>query len=360
MARQYDKILIFNTAFPGDIILTTPLVRAVYNRFPGAYIAFCTTPGGVRLLAGLSYLDKLIVYDKHNADRGLRGMLRTVLKLREERFDMAVSVHRSARSAMLLRMAGIPVRVGFKSSAMAALYTHRVDRPRQAHETVRNIGLMAPFGVDPASVPVRPLLPVTDEEADHVFGILGTDLPHGDGPLVTVAPGSVWGTKRWLAERYGRLIDELVERLGARVIMVGGTTDRQQAGKVLDSCSSPVLDMVGLTDIRELCALVRKSNLVITGDSAPMHVAWAFDTPTVAIFGATVPELGFAPISGRCRIVELRGLECRPCSDHGPPQCPLGHFRCMEGVSVEMVFGACREMLDLGRGAGQAADCIKD
>ncbi len=356
MARRFDKILIFNTAFPGDIILTTPLIRAVYNRFPGAYLAFCTTPSGVRLLAGLSYLDRLIVYDKHNADRGISGMLRTALRIRDERFDMAVSVHRSARSALLLRMAGMPVRVGFGTSAMASLYTHRVDRPRQIHETLRNIGLMAPFGVDPASSPSRPLLPVTGEEANHVFGVLGIDLPRGDGPVVTVAPGSVWGTKRWLAERYGQLIDELVGQLGARVIMVGGTTDRQQAQKVLDSCKSPVLDMVGLTDLRELCALIRKSSLVVTGDSAPMHVAWAFDTPTVAVFGATVPALGFAPISERCRIVELRGLECRPCSDHGPQQCPRGHFQCMKGVSVEMVFDACRQMLEAPKSHRAAQD----
>ena len=349
MARRFDKILIFNTAFPGDIILTTPLIRAIYDRFPGAYLAFCTTPSGVRLLAGLSYLDRLIVYDKNNADRGLSGMLRTALQLRDEQFDLAVSVHRSARSALLLRMTGIPVRVGFGSSAMASLYTHRVDRPRQAHETLRNIGLMAPFGVDPSAASTRPLLPITGEEANHVFGMLGIDLPRGDGPIVTVAPGSVWGTKRWLAGRFGKLIDELVGQLGARVIMVGGTTDRPQAQQVLDSCNSPVLDMVGLTDLRELCALVRKSSLVVTGDSAPMHVAWAFDTPTVAVFGATVPALGFAPISERCRIVELKGLECRPCSDHGPQQCPLGHFQCMQGVSVEMVFGACREMLEAGR-----------
>jgi len=232
---------------------------------------------------------------------------------------------------------------------MASLYTQRVDRPREVHETLRNIGLLAPYGVDPSQAPTRPLLPVTGEEANHVFGILGIDLPRGKGPVVIVAPGSVWGTKRWLADRYGALIDELVTRLGARVIMVGGTTDREQAQKVLDACNARVLDMVGLTDLRELCALVRKADLVVTGDSAPMHVAWAFDIPTVAIFGSTVPELGFAPSSERCRIVELRGLECRPCSDHGPKSCPLGHFQCMTGVSVEMVFRACCEMIELGR-----------
>jgi heptosyltransferase-2 len=114
--------------------------------------------------------------------------------------------------------------------------------------------------------------------------------------------------------------------------------------------------MVGMTDLRELCALVRKADLVITGDSAPMHIAWAFDIPTVAIFGSTVPELGFAPATDSCRVVELKGLECRPCSDHGPATCPLGHFQCMKGVSVSMVYDACRKMLETGRAPAAEAE----
>jgi heptosyltransferase-2 len=345
----YNRILIFNSAFPGDIVLTTPLIRAVYERFPGAYLAFCTTPAGVRLLAGLSYLDRLIVYDKHGSQRGLFGMLQTALRIRREQFDLVISAHRSARSALLLKMAGIGVRVGFQQSAWPWLYSVRVPRKREFHETERNLSLLAPFGVDMSKVSNRPVLPVTGEEANHVFGQLGVGLPRGSGPLVVVSPGSVWGTKRWIAERFAQLIDLLVEMYRARVIIVGSPLDREQADRLIAACKSRLLDLVGLTELRELCALVRKADLLVTGDSAPMHIAWAFDIPTVAIFGSTTPDLGFASLSGFCRVVEVKGLECRPCSDHGPKRCPLGHFHCMQGVTVDMVQAACKEMLELDR-----------
>ena len=345
----YNRILIFNSAFPGDIVLTTPLIRAVYERFPGAYLAVCTTPAGARLLAGLSYLDRLIVYDKHGSQRGLLGMLQTALRIRRERFNLVISAHRSARSALLLKMAGIPVRVGFEQSAWPSLYSVRVPRKREFHETERNLSLLTPFGVDPAKVSTRPVMPVTGEEANHVFGQLGVGLPRGSGPLVVVSPGSVWGTKRWIAERFSQLIDLLVEMYQARVILVGSPIDREQADRVLVACKSRLLDLVGLTELRELSALVRKADLLVTGDSAPMHIAWAFDIPTVAIFGSTTPDLGFAPLSDFCLVVEVKGLECRPCSDHGPQRCPQGHFNCMQGVTVDMVLASCKEMLELDR-----------
>jgi len=344
----YNRILIYNTAFPGDIVLTTPLVRAVYERFPGAYLAFCTTSAGARLLAGLSYLDRIIIYDKHGRDRGPLGLVRAALRIRSDSFELALVAHRSARTAILLRLTGIPERVGFRQSAMPSLFNVQVDRPPDKHETLRNLGLLQPFGVDPAKAVLRPVLPVTGEEANHVFGLLGVGLPRGPGPLVLIAPGSVWGTKRWLGSRYGQLADELAAGSHARIIMVGSIHDRPIADQVLAACRSPILDLVGMTDLRELCALVRKADLVVTGDSAPMHLAWAFDVPTVAIFGATVPALGFAPLSERCRVVEMKGLECRPCSDHGPETCPLGHFLCMNEISVEMVHDACRQMLAVG------------
>jgi len=345
----YSRILIFNSAFPGDIVLTTPLIRAVYERFPGSYLAFCTTPAGAHLLAGLSYLDRLIVYDKHASQRGPFGMLQTALRIRSEQFDLVLSAHRSARSALLLKMAGVPVRVGFKQSAWPWLYSVKVPRKREFHETQRNLSLLTPFGVDPEKVSARPMLPVTGEEANHVFGQLGVGQPMGSGPLVVVSPGSVWGTKRWIAERFSQLIDLLVEIHRARVIVVGSPLDRKQADLVLAACKSRPLDLVGLTELRELCALVRKADLLVTGDSAPMHIAWAFDIPTVAVFGPTTVDLGFAPLSEFCRVVEVKGLECRPCSDHGPQRCPLGHFRCMQGVTVDMVLASCKEMLELDR-----------
>ena len=349
MPGQFNKILIFNSAFPGDIILTTPLIRATYQKFPGANLAFCTTPAGASLLAGLSYLDSLIIYDKHGRDRGTLGMLKIASRLRRERFDLALSAHRSTRTALLLALSGIPARVGFKQSAASFLYTHLAGRNQDSHETIRNLSLLGPLGIKVEALSRKPVLPVIGEEANHVFGYLGVGLPRGEGPLIIVAPGSVWGTKQWFAERFTELIERLIEAYAARVILVGSPLDRAQADKVAAACNAEFLDLVGMTDLRGLVALVSRADLVVSGDSAPMHIAWATDIPCVAIFGSTVPQQGFAPLSERSRVVEIKGLECRPCSAHGPHKCSLGHFRCMYGITVEMVMEACGEMLKFKR-----------
>ncbi len=328
-------------------MLTTPLVRALYECYPGAYIGFCTTPAGARLLAGSAYLDRLLIYDKHGRDRGPAGLLRAALRLRYEKFDLALCPHRSFRSAMLLSLSGIPERVGFDVSAGRWLFTRLTRRDSASHETLRNLDLLVPLGINPAGFSTQPFLPVSGEEANHVFGMIGVGLPKGPGPLVLVAPGSVWGTKRWLAERFGELINRLHDEHAARVILAGASQDREQAELVLKHVTAPCLDLVGRTDLRYLAALVRKADMVVSGDSAPMHIAWAFDKPTVAIFGATTPELGFAPLSSRCIVVQVPGLECRPCSAHGPQSCPLGHFRCMKEITVQMVLEACAEALKM-------------
>jgi len=344
---RFDRILIFNSAFPGDIVLTTPLIRATHESFPAAGLTFCTTEAGASLLAGMTYLDSLIVFDKHGRDRGILGMSKTVSRLRREGFDLALSAHRSFRSALILAMAGIPVRVGFDKSAAPRLYTHLAERKPEDHETERNLSLLGPLGIEIEGLSGKPVLPVTGEEANHVFGCLGVGLPRGTGPLVIVAPGSVWGTKQWFAERFAELIQWLVDNRAARVIMSGSPGDRKQADKVVAACKREVLDLVGSTDLRALAALIRNADLVVCGDSAPMHIAWAMDVPTVAIFGATTPDLGFAPLSPRCRVVEIKSLECRPCGEHGPKRCPLDHFRCMRWITAEMVADACKEMLAL-------------
>lgn len=350
MASRFDRILIFNSAFPGDIVLTTPLVRAASRAFPGAYLAFCTTAAGAGLLEGLPHLGRLIIYDKHGRDRGILGLVKTAARLRSERFDLVLSAHRSARTSILLALAGIPVRVGWDRSALRWFYTHLVARKPGDHETRRNLRLLEPLGIQVDSLDHRPMLPVTAEEASLVSGRLGVGRLQGAGPLVLVAPGSVWATKRWLAGRFAELIDMLTETLSAKVVLIGSPQDREQADKVVAGCTSQVLDLIGKTDLREAAALVRGARLLVTGDSAPMHIAWAMDLPTVAIFGATTPELGFAPLSEKCKVVQVKNLDCRPCGEHGPSRCKPGHFRCMREITAAMVMDACREIL--GRHSG--------
>jgi heptosyltransferase-2 len=159
-----------------------------------------------------------------------------------------------------------------------------------------------------------------------------------------VSPGSKWGTKRWLAEKYSALIDELIANDDNAVIVLGSPDEKELNESVVEKCKTGrndrLLNLTGQTQLDELRALYPQLSALVTNDSSPLHYASAFDIPTVAIFGATLPEMGFGPVAEKSVVVEKKGLPCRPCSDHGPEVCPLSHFKCMKEISVKEVLQA--------------------
>jgi len=161
-------------------------------------------------------------------------------------------------------------------------------------------------------------------------------------PFAALAPGSIWGTKRW--PHY----EELAERLAAQVaiVVVGGPEDAELAAGITAAVARTgrrAASACGRLTVRQSAEIIRRAVVLVTNDSAPLHFAQAVRTPTVAIFGPTVPAFGFGPRGPRDAVVELGGLPCRPCSAHGPARCPLGHHLCMQSLTVEDVLLAIEE-----------------
>src|SRR5205809_362390 len=208
-------LLLVQTSFLGDVVLTTPLVSALRRRLVPRRLALLVRPEAVPLVAGHPDIDQVLVDDKRGADRGALGWLRTARRLSAERFEVAVSPHRSLRTALVLAAAGIPRRVGFRESRGAFLYHERVPRDRRRHDVERNLALMAPFGG--AADPPRLHLPVSPQGAARAAALL----PAGDGPLVGLAPGSVWRTKRWTPAGFAAVAAALATE-GARCVLLGG------------------------------------------------------------------------------------------------------------------------------------------
>jgi len=156
-------------------------------------------------------------------------------------------------------------------------------------------------------------------------------------PLVALAPGSVWATKRW--PYYPELAGRLASR--ARLVVVGGADDAELAGAILDACTpGGATDAAGRLSLLASAELIGRAALLVTNDSLPQHLASAMGTPTVTIFGPTVPDFGFGPLAPGSRAVGHQALDCRPCHHHGPPRCPLGHWRCMRELAVDEVLAA--------------------
>jgi heptosyltransferase-2 len=171
-----------------------------------------------------------------------------------------------------------------------------------------------------------------------------------------MAPGTIWNTKRWPKERFASLAVNFDEA-GLEVVLIGGTEDEGICSEIRSlSKSSLVHDASGALTLLQSAELIRRCQLLVCNDSAPMHLATAVGTPVVAIFGATVPAFGFGPTGPFDVVVEVQGLKCRPCSIHGGEKCPIQTFDCMYGISHDRVFRSAMEILSrvtAARGSSQ-------
>lgn len=322
--RQVE-VLVVQTAFLGDVILTTGLLtRLAATHGP---VDVVVTPAAAALLETHPAVRRTWIYDKRGADGGMAGLLRLAWELRGGRYRTVYLPHRSLRSAMLARLAGIPERIGFGGSPGAWSYTRRIQRPVTGHEAERILALAAPPDGTAAELSLGLL------EQDHRLAadwLAARDIADG---FVALAPGSIWGTKRWPYYR------ELAAALPGPVVIVGGPEDRALAEQIATGRKS-VHVAAGELPLRASAALLARAGVLVTNDSAPLHLATAVGTRVVSIFGPTVPAFGFGPRGKRDRIVEHGNLPCRPCSSHGPQVCPLGHHRCMKEIAMGRVLEA--------------------
>lgn len=344
---DWKNVLVVQTSFLGDTVLTLPLLSEIRRRFPVGRLSLLCTTTGMELLAGHPAIDELIVDDKRRTDAGLAGLWRKAKVLEQKRFTLALSPHKSLRSALLLYLAGIPYRVGFRQSKGAFLFNALVSRDPLRHDVQRNLSLLEAFGVavaDAGQAIDLPLSAVSRERARAVLTAAGVD---PDKRIVGIHPGSVWPTKRWSAEHFAKLIELLKREEACEIVLFGAPEDLETVERIQSRCAVGSLSLAGKTALRDLPAAIGACDLFITNDSGPMHIAVACHVPVVAIFCATTPSLGFYPYSSNAIVVEKR-LSCRPCSSHGGRRCPLGTEDCIRLVRPEDVLQAARQFLVAG------------
>ena len=336
-----SRSLVIQTSFLGDVILTTPLIRELAKRGP---VDVLVTPQGAAVLANNPDIRTVIRYDKRGTYGSALNLWQTIRELRSRRpYDAAYLAQGSFRSGLIAVMTGAKQRIGFVSSTGRALYTTQLPYRPDRHHVERLWSLsMSECADPPTSDQIRPRLYPSDEErltVDRMLRRAGSL----DEPFVALAPGSAWGTKRW--PYYVELARRASEY--ARIAIIGAKSDAPIAAEITAALpDGSVINAVGELSLLGSAELIGRAQAIVTNDSAPQHLASAMGTPTLTIYGPTVPEFGFGPLAERHAVAGLDGLSCRPCHRHGPQRCPLGHWRCMRDLSPEFISSLLGEVLN--------------
>ena len=332
------KALIIQTAFLGDLILTLPIIQTIKKNQHDSIIDVLCIPYTCSILQNNPYINKTIVFDKHvYKDYSDVYTLGNELKL--YKYDYAILPHRSVRSGMIAMLARIKNRIGFKKPFFDWLYTETVEYNSEIHEIDRNLSLLNSFGFK-TYYRVPELFP-NNFDISKVNDLLDK-IKHDR--MICVAPGSKWSTKKWGKENYNSLCKELIIS-GYNVVLIGSKDDMIECNYI-QSQNEKIINLCGLLTVNETVVVIKKSSLLISNDSAPVHIASATGTAVIDIYGPTDPSIGFYPISDKSICIQNESLDCRPCSIHGGIVCPIETFDCMNSITPEMVFSKVMDILN--------------
>jgi heptosyltransferase-2 len=337
-----------STGFLGDMVLITGAYQLAKSKWPQARHHLISTGLGCEALKNEGF-DSYVTFHKGSnisflsEIQRIRRTIRT--SITDPQHSITLQIHRSYRSGFLAIGLGLPT-VAFTQTDFNPLAKIKVDRVAVFHEAIRNALLLEPLGVGRDEiVKAKPKLqPVASCSSAWSADFL--KLQGRMSRVIGVAPGSTWGTKKWPKESYLELCQKILATDGHGLVLLGSQAEQPDADSIEQTLAQPdrCLNLAGKTSLEDLGWVYPKLDSVICNDSSAVHYGSAYNVPTIAIFGATVPEMGFGPLAERSETVEI-DLICRPCSDHGPQTCPLGHFKCMRQLAVAQVFAALTKAL---------------
>lgn len=330
-----QNILLVQTAFIGDVVLTTPLIKAVKKMFSNSKLSVLLIPETEELLKNNPYVDEVLVYDKRGKEKSLNSFFQLVNKIRQTKFDLALVPHRSYRSSFLVFLSKIPERIGFDKNQANFFLTKKVRYQNNLHEIDRNLSLIKANGLN-LEEKLPELFPDKNNFA-RAESFLAENKISSNDKIVAIAPGSTWATKRWLPEGFAKVSDWLLQKEKTKVVLIGGKEDEKLANDIANLMQEKPIVACGKLSLLGSAALLSKCKLLLANDTAPVHMAVAMKTPVVEIYGSTVPNFGFYPY-GVGHIIIEKNLPCRPCGIHGHQKCPLGHFKCMKEIAPEEVY----------------------
>jgi len=338
------RVLLARTDRIGDVLLSTPTIKAVYDTYLNSYIAFMVGPYAEDIVKGNPCLDEVLIFDKKRRHRGVFGAMRFISTLKKKRFDTAFILHPNNRVHIIAFLAGIPERVGYNKK-MGFLLTTKIPHTKQLgqkHESEYTLDVLRAVGIQPGEpklfMPVNKIADRRVEELLYSKGVIDSDI------IVCIHPSASCPSKRWNIGKFAVLAERIVATFNAKVAIVAGPLEKASGDELASHIKRGAVNLSGILSVGELAALLKRSALFISNDSGPVHAAVAVGTPVISIFGRN--EKGLSPMRwrplGKDDVVIHKEVGCKECLAHN---CKIG-FKCLEKISTQEVLDAVRKFSD--------------
>jgi len=334
-----DKILVVNVNWMGDVVFSSSVFKALKEQFPESQLSCLAVPRVVEILESIPYIDEIIVYDERGIHKSILSKIKLIFKIQQKRFNAAFLLHRSLTRAVLVFLARIPIRVGYDTKGRGAFLTHKIDLPRNnLHRSDCYLKVIESFGI---KINDRKTLLSISAEADQRIEkmLIENNISHKDF-LIVVNPGGNWEHKRWDKHNYTFLIERLSTELNAKVIISGSKKDIDLSKEILRFLKHKPLNLSGKINLKELIALMKRADLVISADSGPLHIANSVCSRAIGLFGPT--SINVTGPRGQGEFLLLKyDVGCNreacyhlECNDN----------ICMQAITVEDVIYASKRM----------------
>ncbi len=338
-----NRFLVIQTAFLGDAILSVPIADSIKNKYKNAEVFVLTLPQNKDVYTLNPNIDKIILYDKHGLENDIFSMVKKIKFLKNLNIDCIVTPHPSARTALISYFSKAKCRIAPSSVSLSFLYTSTISVESKPHQIDKNLELLKLLDFSDKDLIRKINLFFTKDDEKLINGVLEAYSVDNTKKIVVINPVSAWPTKRWPKEYYKDLAS-MLEQNGFLVILIGTQKDIN-TGEFIKNNKKNIVNLMGQTNLKELFAVISKANLLISNDSSPVHIASAYNIPTIEIYGPTLPQFGFYSLSSKSAIFEIKDLDCRPCGTHGGNSCKKSHFQCMMRISPQEVFKVALEFL---------------
>ncbi len=365
-----EKYLIVNPFGIGDVLFTTPVIKALKEKYPDCVIGYWCNERVKNLLKNDPNISKVFALSRGDIKRISKNsplksfftMIGLLKEIRKEKFDVVLDFSLDSRYSLLLKIAGIRKRIGFNYKNRGRFLTDRIDLKgySEKHVVEYYSDLLKFIGIEHKICPLD--LMVTEENTAKArdklaeFGVLPSGLVLG----IAMGGGASWGKdaiyKQWPPEKFGQLAGRLIKDLGARVLLLGSADEKPIADIVGKMGQSPlgtvpifpsknIIDLTGKLDLEELAAIIKELKLLVCNDGGPLHMAVALGIKTVSIFGP-VDDRVYGPYPrGEQHIVIKKDLSCRPCYENFRFQGCFNNRRCLEEITVSEVFEKVKGLL---------------